>query len=54
MGKNFVEDVDPLLPEFEHHLKILLEELYNPSIPFDQTTDIEQCKFCPYQRICYR
>jgi CRISPR/Cas system-associated exonuclease Cas4 (RecB family) len=54
MGKNFVEDVDPLLPEFEQQLKGLLEELYNPSIPFDQTTDLEQCKFCPYQRICYR
>ncbi len=54
VGKNFVEDVDPLLPEFSQHLKTLVEELYNPAVPFDQTTDLELCKFCPYQRICYR
>jgi CRISPR/Cas system-associated exonuclease Cas4 (RecB family) len=54
VGKTFVEDVEPLLPEFESQLKLLLEELYNPNVPFDQTTDTEMCKFCPYQRICYR
>ncbi len=54
VGKNFVEDVDPLLPEFDHYLKLLLEELYDPKIPFDQTTDVELCRYCSYQAICYR
>ncbi|WP_276365807.1 PD-(D/E)XK nuclease family protein [Chryseolinea sp. H1M3-3] len=54
VGKNFVEDVEPLLPEFSQHLKTLVEDLYNPAVPFDQTPDLELCKFCPYQRICYR
>ena len=54
VGKNFLEDVEPLLPEFDQRLKNLLEELYDPSVPFDQTTDLELCKFCSYQQICYR
>ena len=54
MGKELVTDVDKILPEFEIHLKDLLEDIFNPSVDFDQTTLIEQCKFCPYQNICYR
>ncbi len=54
MGKEFLENADPLLPEFQNHLKQLLEEIFDPSTPFDQTNDIEFCKFCSYQHICYR
>jgi hypothetical protein len=54
IGKKYVSDVEPLLPEFEVHLKILLSELYNPEVPFDQTDVVEACRFCPYQGICYR
>lgn len=54
VGKNFVEDVEPLLHDFDHHLKTLLEELYDPNVPFDQTTDLELCRYCAYQRICYK
>lgn len=54
MGKELVNDVDKLLPEFEVRLKELLEDIYNPDEVFDQTTLIENCKFCPYQNICYR
>lgn len=54
MGKDFLENADPLLPEFQNYLKELLEELFDPEIPFDQTKDVEFCKFCSYQHICYR
>jgi CRISPR/Cas system-associated exonuclease Cas4 (RecB family) len=54
MGKDFLENADPLLPEFQNYLKALLEELFDPEIPFDQTKDVEFCKFCSYQHICYR
>ncbi len=54
VGKTYVEDVDPLLGEFELHLKTLLDELFDPVVPFDQTTDTEMCRFCPYESICYR
>ena len=54
MGKQPVGDVKLLFPEFEEHLKALLEELFDPGQPFDQTTDTDHCKYCPYSRICYR
>jgi CRISPR/Cas system-associated exonuclease Cas4 (RecB family) len=54
MGKEPVTHVDKILPEFEAHLKTVLEEIYNPEEVFDQTTLTETCKFCPYQSICYR
>jgi CRISPR/Cas system-associated exonuclease Cas4 (RecB family) len=54
VGKEFMEDVEPLLPEFDERLKALLDELYDPTVPFDQTTDVELCRFCAYQGICYR
>jgi len=54
VGKTYVGDVDPLLGEFEQHLRMLLEELFDPEVPFDQTTEIEICRFCPYEGICYR
>jgi len=53
-GRDFLRDATPLLAEFEEGIRALLEELYNPAIPFDQTTDVEICGFCPYRSICYR
>jgi CRISPR/Cas system-associated exonuclease Cas4 (RecB family) len=47
-------DAQPLLPEFEAGLKGVLEELFNPETVFDQTQQTENCKYCPYKRICYR
>jgi CRISPR/Cas system-associated exonuclease Cas4 (RecB family) len=54
VGKEQVDDVERLFPEFTQGLKDLLEELFDPAQPFDQTTDVENCKFCPYSQICYR
>jgi hypothetical protein len=52
--REFLSDVTPLLGEFEERLNHVLNELYDPSVPFDQTTEEEICRFCPYQSICYR
>lgn len=54
VGKEQVLDAEPLLPEFEEHLKTLFEELFNPEIAFDQTNNTENCAYCPYGQICYR
>ena len=54
MNKIPVRDINPLLPEFEEHLRKLLEEVFNPEEKFDQTTVLESCRICPYQNICYR
>jgi CRISPR/Cas system-associated exonuclease Cas4 (RecB family) len=39
---------------FEDHLVSVLEALYNPAIPFAQTTDEEYCTLCAYRQICHR
>jgi hypothetical protein len=54
MKGQYVNDVSPLLPEFEANLRTLLEEIFNPEEKFDQTTILESCRICPYQNICYR
>lgn len=38
--------------QFETHLKVLLEEIFNTAIPFTQTTNELNCKYCSYRQIC--
>ena len=54
VGKQHVDDVTGMFPEFEQKLKELFEELYDPEQPFDQTSNTENCKYCSYSHICYR
>jgi hypothetical protein len=54
MDREYVTNVEPLLPEFETHLKKLLEELFSPAEKFDQTDVVETCRLCSYKHICYR
>jgi CRISPR/Cas system-associated exonuclease Cas4 (RecB family) len=54
LAKAPVHDITFLLPEFEAHLRTLLEEIFNPDAVFDQTTVLETCRICPYKNICYR
>lgn len=54
MNKKPLNDCLPVLPEFEARLKAVLEELFDPSTVFDQTTDVDTCRLCPYKNICYR
>lgn len=53
-GGEVLGDATPLLPEFEAQLKTLLEEIFDPETPFDQTQQTENCGYCPYRRLCYR
>lgn len=54
IGKQPVNDVAGMFPEFEERLKKLFEELYDPAQPFDQTANLDACKLCAYSAICYR
>ncbi len=54
LNKERLEDVTTLLPEFETHLQTLLQELFNPDQPFDQTTVLKTCSYCSYKEICGR
>ena len=49
---DFISRTD--LAEFEKILLMLIGELFDPSIPFKQTTDTDNCKFCPFKDICTR
>ncbi|HLT79537.1 MAG TPA: PD-(D/E)XK nuclease family protein [Cyclobacteriaceae bacterium] len=54
IGGKYVEDVRPFLPEFEAGLKEMLEEMFDPNVPFTQTMNNTVCRYCPYREICYR
>lgn len=49
-----VNDYREYKDDFESHLSARLVELFDPSIPFDQTDDLDKCKICPYMDICGR
>ena len=51
---SYLTDATPLLPDFEKFVFTLLNEMYDPAVPFDQTSHEELCKFCSYKTICYR
>jgi hypothetical protein len=40
--------------DFSQGLSKILSEIFDPSIPFSQTTDIDKCKNCPYNGICVK
>ncbi|MBS9524773.1 PD-(D/E)XK nuclease family protein [Litoribacter alkaliphilus] len=40
--------------DFGSELRKLLEEVYDPEVPFDQTEHEDKCRYCPYQEICER
>jgi len=48
------DSIHPVLNQMEDHLRTVLEELFNPEIPFAQTDDIDRCNYCPYIAICGR
>jgi hypothetical protein len=49
-----VHDVRSLLPDYENLLKELLEEIFDVTVPFVQTTDLRKCSLCPYALLCQR
>ncbi len=40
--------------EFREGLSGLLAEIFDPSMPFDQTEDLKKCIYCTYREICGR
>jgi hypothetical protein len=54
MKNQRLEEVNALLPEFEARLRELMEEVFNPEVPFDQTYNLKNCLYCDFARICHR
>lgn len=42
------------ISDFEKELTVLLNEILNTDIPFQQTDDLKRCEYCPYISICGR
>ena len=52
--KKQVDNYYPLNDKFLEHLQSLVSEIFNPEIPFVQTTEEKICEYCPYAEICSR
>ena len=48
LNKQRLEDVSNLLPEFEMHLNILLQEIFNPDHPRSNHS-LKTCSYCSYK-----
>jgi hypothetical protein len=53
-SRSYIEDFSLVEEEYTTLLKEFLSEIFNPSIPFDQTDDTKKCGFCPYVGMCMR
>jgi hypothetical protein len=47
-------NIDTVLGELEPRLRQLLQELFDPAVPFDQTSIADHCKYCDFAGICGR
>ena len=62
MAKKDVQDVldplteggEPLAAEFRRQLQNLIDEIFDPQKPFEQTTHTRSCQMCPYHNLCGR
>lgn len=47
-----VDDISEYKQEFLSCLAVCLEEIFNPDIPFEQTSLPKNCEFCSFKEIC--
>ena len=52
--KEPVEDFSIYETEFRERLQVLLEDIFNPEIPFTQTEVVEKCTYCDFKALCKR
>ena len=50
--KNYISDFRPYEEEYRSELIALLEKIFSPSVPFNQTNNEKKCQTCPYAKIC--
>lgn len=46
--------LEDVMTEFTEKLNILLDEIFDPAVPFTQTSDEKKCDYCPYRSLCRR
>ena len=52
INNNKVNKINDHLEEFENLLKDKLNEIFDIKLPFIETDDKENCKFCSYKKLC--
>lgn len=50
--KERVTDFNRYKDDFEEVLQKVLDELFQPEIPFRQTTNMKRCEYCDYRQLC--
>lgn len=50
--KDPVNDFAMYHDEFETNLRICIDEIFEPTVPFTQTENIKKCSYCPFNGIC--
>ncbi|MGV3683974.1 MAG: PD-(D/E)XK nuclease family protein [Daejeonella sp.] len=48
------QNLDHFKEQFELKLSEKLNEIFDKTIPFVQTTNLDICKYCPFKKICQR
>ena len=52
--KHPIVDISVYMKEFDVMFRSLLEEIFNPDIPFAQTPNTKNCEWCAFKDICNR
>ena len=53
VNRQKIDDIKDLEEPFTDRLHALLDEIFNPDVPFTPTDDRKRCSHCPYRKICY-
>lgn len=53
-AKEPMEDVKPMLQEFGQRLHAVVAEIFDPAVPFSQTSNTKSCTYCLYKALCRR
>ena len=51
-GKEPITDVAPSFPRFMELLRTTIDDMFNPSVPYQPTADTDRCATCPYKLLC--
>ncbi len=47
-----IEDIEEYMPEFIEYFNSVIDEIFNPDIPFSQTLNEKNCEWCAFSNIC--
>lgn len=54
MGVSLPAGSNPVVDEVENQIRKLLQRIFDPALPFNQTTDLKNCEHCHFKGICNR